>query len=1478
SVPGWDGWPDGDFEQFFTYTEARERVNLFEHWACQPLGGDKRGNDQAKDWEDGKKTGRRCMGIIKCDDPSCRIIVRPQTRMKGIEKQLSKRCECGGILSHDECDVMSFLYSFHAGIRYIHKGMHRHAQPTHLLHLTPKERARFEKIVYENPMAGPLALIVGPQGRDGPQEGVGSISPVLLNVHRVKSDIQRLRKKAGKDEWHATFNEFTKQNSNFILYHQFGDLSAVVMQTPFMASTLVKDHISRDAVNGVVTDAAHGFWKEHNDLLIISSTYNPSLSCWVPALMTYANGASSQHNHIHFFHLFESMAKECDKRGEEVTDELFANVVDFSEAERAGYIDAFVNFWTARGDQRTDNELRAAAAALLKGCQQHFRSQVTRVSKISGVIPPDQKEHFQDRAKSLLTAANLDAFHKIADALLRDYPNVENWLRWWMRDTHASMLFEPFRSMPDHIWESIPNTTNAEEAMHRKLYVAAGKYHTLLEGLVYLKGFAQYFETQAAAQACGIKTRYGMPEPWKAVRDRIGRTKSHRAPEGRINMTRNDGRPPDTSHQLLRKKNLTAGDLAVSSDVTRAGYPWKNNSCWLDTSLELIYVTVAPNFLIDFSPRFHDVAHKHPLSDLHQVLDLRVNLVNDSSISNILEIQRDSLRKNFHSAHIIPSIRDVDSLTGWISRLLIHQVDSDTVASTLSRSYFEGHTVNFRSCTGSTTTPKHWQVSSRPTRSCDYGFQLDAVLSEKHNNSLQTWLTDYVRINRSPTKSAQCWRTVEGRPLCNGSADVIRFLVHLPVMLIIDLGDYANPRNIWDITNHLRPLSRRTDEGQGLIYDIVGLALFNGTEGSHFIARYTPDGKKVFDYDGMQNGGIASLVKGSISSHLTGLSNNIPLPDGYHIHAVIYRLRGGAKAQGIFARHQTEQAERLFSVHFDFGKDSLEHDEFNGVLPSITLARPNLRQLQPEDLKWMNNPTRTKTVDYEEVELPGSQHASTPKMPRRTRGTKRKHTQVIVSEDEIDTGNPMAITESRIDDQPSAPPSNSLFHAHSPSSSLEDEVHEPILPPSSQQSAYPIQCRCGLEGDGHDIQPDEIMLMCDDCQNWSHMACQKNGRASKLTPKQRFICDFCAPPLLSRTTTDVPKRRSGRSKTWDADVPSKIPLEKRLLAGKGALARHGKYYYPVRLIQRQLLTDASGRPLPGTWKVAWWYGCKFGNSGKPGDIVDEKDLVDELWHDSKRRREIRLGEWVHACQVPAEEDVIMGYLEINYSEAIDQILRPQTDTLQKLLNFPDPMHYCDLPVGQYLISKNQSPLTTGGYGIKFSGDLNPLEYAGIANWFHHHIPGAKNAPHAWLGCAPLAHAFTLIVAHQKQHVFQCLPDFPSSASVNEQSAFILNSAWKSLQQKTKHQGIYVDVDKECLWALERRMFEDSMDAGRAGNQQWGLDMGEHQHGWNPYEGLPTEWNFGDREFSETELEVCCNSLYFVENNIDKNMMLISMIT
>lgn len=153
------------------------------------------------------------------------------------------------------------------------------------------------------------------------------------------------------------------------------------------------------------------------------------------------------------------------------------------------------------------------------------------------------------------------------------------------------------------------------------------------------------------------------------VRERIGRTKPSRAPSVTMKKSRrNDGRPPDTVKELLqkspskKKQNQLAKlneRLAIPASVKGAPpvpqsdrlicYPWENNSCWLDVSLQLLFVALSRNF-----PEFSSLVQTtldpgYPLRTLHDMFAQRLTLGQenhpDSAVSQLLKTQRNELRR-----------------------------------------------------------------------------------------------------------------------------------------------------------------------------------------------------------------------------------------------------------------------------------------------------------------------------------------------------------------------------------------------------------------------------------------------------------------------------------------------------------------------------------------------------------------------------------------------------------------------------------------------------------------------------------------------------------------------------------------------------------------------------------------------------------------------------------------------------------------
>ena len=103
----------------------------------------------------------------------------------------------------------------------------------------------------------------------------------------------------------------------------------------------------------------------------------------------------------------------------------------------------------------------------------------------------------------MLDEPTLDGLLARGRHLVKRFPGVEPWLSWWLLDDHASMLFNSARHMDADLWDSMPESNNAEESMHWRLYRAVEKKHDLMDGIYGVRAFLQHFERQIAARLSG---------------------------------------------------------------------------------------------------------------------------------------------------------------------------------------------------------------------------------------------------------------------------------------------------------------------------------------------------------------------------------------------------------------------------------------------------------------------------------------------------------------------------------------------------------------------------------------------------------------------------------------------------------------------------------------------------------------------------------------------------------------------------------------------------------------------------------------------------------------------------------------------------------------------------------------------------------------------------------------------------------------
>jgi hypothetical protein len=179
---------------------------------------------------------------------------------------------------------------------------------------------------------------------------------------------------------------------------------------------------------------------------------------------------------------------------------------------------------------------------------------------------------------------------------------------------------------------------------------------------------------------------------------------------------------------------------------------------------------------------------------------------------------------------------------------------------------------------------------------------------------------------------------------------------------------------------------------------------------------------------------------------------------------------------------------------------------------------------------WMHNPYNGQLADYQGTEgaplqlgplgqtprkrkastaFPGSSRGqnnlletldspSAQQPLRQLQSRPKKHHKIFISDSEADE---MQSIHSKPAPKPQAakPPPSVV--------SSGEELEIPMI--NSKASAFPISCQCGFIGDGNTELEVQDYIQCEVCKDWSHIACQCDGRASACSRKSCFVCDSC---------------------------------------------------------------------------------------------------------------------------------------------------------------------------------------------------------------------------------------------------------------------------------------------------------------------------------------------------------------------------------
>ncbi|EFP75210.1 uncharacterized protein PGTG_01803 [Puccinia graminis f. sp. tritici CRL 75-36-700-3] len=569
-----------------------------------------------------------CLGALICNEPGCQWVGSPPTAKDAIKEYLqtqptrNPKCpgaagKCPGKVAHQACNNTMTRFDENKLTNWAilrHHGIHHHPWPAPKKP-DPLSKLKLKNEIMKNPTAGAFKLKLGkPTAPLNPFESVTKIHDSFVNSDRVRYHRRLILTDLGINPHKGGAGLGDKFLLDMFQWNHVGlliisssfkpGIEHFTFQTKWMAERLVsRDHNNEVYGGGLLSDVTYRLFE--TGYLLSTSMFCEETARWIPVQLSWIRGLSAEYYQAHFSTLFE----QFDRPGFTVNDRdtLVRQVVDFSLAQREGFISAYMKVFRV-----TD---RQQALSKLKGCHEHFRAQVTRVKRNRAVVPPEQEAQFQKLCLDLLILpeAGKPCHEQKIDELRRLFPKTKRWLDWWTMVDIEAILFPSKRAM---ITESangkdnLPDTTNAQESMHRLYYMISEGKKCLLIGMAELFAFVKALEDDWHAVMRGVSIEYGAKN--KSQQDlaiSIGWQKPpKRNPANRKKVELNDGRAPDTTATLLPQPKNVGGRPKNSHNLIKDPFSTyisysasqdsaKKNRCWLAAALESLYAMFNPLWL-----------------------------------------------------------------------------------------------------------------------------------------------------------------------------------------------------------------------------------------------------------------------------------------------------------------------------------------------------------------------------------------------------------------------------------------------------------------------------------------------------------------------------------------------------------------------------------------------------------------------------------------------------------------------------------------------------------------------------------------------------------------------------------------------------------------------------------------------------------------------------------------------------------------
>lgn len=498
-----------------------------------------------------------------------------------------------------------------------------------------------------------------------------------------------------------------------------------------------------DPVFGLCADAAHGYFQDRNAVLMSTAKYCPKAHRWESVLFAYSNGQTIEHWRHYFFVLFYKMRSAAGAAWQKEMAALMADFsLAIDAGASLGYCDAAHACGDNRPNAELSEEFSVLVKGCEHHYRTGVRQLAMSVippeerslfkEQAMALVTAATEEEFQEISKTLLqqypiitgwlewwqrvpTRRKLFAAYKIMDdSLNRSMPSTNN--------PEEALHFKFYKSVGKHhplmkglrgLWK-IAQTAEVE---YNRIISGKKIRYGQHEGWKKVKARLGRTKMTRRKQTKAIFTRRRYKNDGRAP-DRLAAlqrlAKKHaKAKKGQQSPAtapaydgsddeKNPKRSAKRGHQLVigsddedlgvesNKRPRLDFDVnmatqfiqklqhAVPSSIT--SYKWQKNSCWLDSSAELLFWAVVPH-MAEFFEAFAKTQGCSGLLLLRNLVQQRLQWMMQAEASSRLDllqadlvIQKESLRSFMHE-NLKSGLYDDDTRTSYRPLFVSHTVN-----------------------------------------------------------------------------------------------------------------------------------------------------------------------------------------------------------------------------------------------------------------------------------------------------------------------------------------------------------------------------------------------------------------------------------------------------------------------------------------------------------------------------------------------------------------------------------------------------------------------------------------------------------------------------------------------------------------------------------------------------------------------------------------------------------------------------------